>query len=148
MCYEQILVEMIRVTLGVNFIQKLLWEIIECPALFKLFVCFSWTCTVHLNLCWSHGNGCKNLWISRVGSINIIPHFFLLPNFKVLQKWFWNKRPMGLDTLLIWWPVKKGLVIKHLLCRQEADTANHCWLKANCLQCNFLQENWNLIHKS
>ena len=54
----------------------------------------------------------------------------------------YNKRPVGLDTLRMWWPVIKGLAIMHLWCKQEASTPNCYWLKAKCLQ-----ENLTLIPK-
>ena len=50
--------------------------------------------------------------------------------------------------LCSYWLVIKCLVIMHLWCKQEAPTSNHYWLKAKCLQCNLLQENWTLIHES
>ena len=33
-----------------------------------------------------------------------------------------NKRPMGLDALLMFWPFIKGLAIMNLWCKQEAAT--------------------------
>ena len=55
---------------------------------------------------------------------------------------------MGLDALLIWWPVPKGLVIVYFLCKQEAPTSYCYWLKDKCLQGNLLQDSWNLINES
>ena len=52
-----------------------------------------------------------------------------------------NNRPNGLDTLLIGWPVMKGLVIMHLWFKQEAHTSDHYLFKAKCLQCTLFREN-------
>ena len=49
-----------------------------------------------------------------------------------------NKRSMGFNALLIWWPLTKGLVVMHVWCTQEAAnlSSKHYWQRAKCLQFN------------
>ena len=58
-----------------------------------------------------------------------------------------NKRPMGLDALVIWWPVIKVMLLSIFGAYRKQLPQNYLWLKAKWLHCNLLQENWNLIHK-
>ena len=46
-------------------------------------------------------------------------------NHVMHRNYLFNKRPMGLDTLLIWLPVIKGPVIMQLWGKQEAATSKH-----------------------
>ena len=59
---------------------------------------------------------------------------------------YWIKRLMGLDALLLWWPVIKGLFIMHLWWKQEALTSTHYWLKANAYNVTFYKkiELWSI----
>ena len=76
----------------------------------------------------------------------------LMSIFVIFRVWFkmrdtYNKRPMGLDTLLTRW---HDLPSNYVSLVQTGSTYLRWlfWLIAKCMQCNLLQENSTLIHKT
>ena len=86
---------------------------------------------------WTFGVNVKNVcW--KLRSVEHKPEKWKGPSYGqklncIVSSMHKNKRLMGLDTLLIWWPCIKGLVIRHLWWKQGALTSNYYWLKSRCL---------------